>query len=121
MDSSGNDTPSWAQLALRIGFFSLRNLTWRRKLMFYLTLVALSQLGFGLLILDRLSHSIILFVIYWGTCVFLVCLMLLLALYDMLAVRQGQQLELKRLRERMFEEGRDTHTHADDSGDPGRT
>lgn len=121
MASPGNDSPSWAQLALRVGFFSLRHRPWRRKLMFYLTLGTVAQFALGVVILDSLASSILLFLLYWGFCALLVCVMLLLALYDMLAVRQEQQLELMRLREQMFAEQSETMDHGNDSGASGKT
>ncbi len=121
MASSGNGSSSWIQLALRVGIFSLRYRPWRRKLMFYLTLGAMGQLALGMILLEGLAESIPLFVCYWGFCGMVVCTMLLLAVYDMLAVRQEQRMELQKLRERMFVDQRETLAHADDSEDAGKT
>lgn len=121
MASPGNDSPSWARLALRVGYFSLRHRIWRRKLMLYVTLLAALQVAIGALILDRLLQSALLYLGYWSFCGFLVILMLLLAMYDMLAVRQEQRMELKRLREQMIAEQQEQLSDADDSGDPGKT
>ena len=118
MSSSQNGSSSWVQMALRMGFFALRHRPWRRKLMFYLTLGAMGQLAFGVLILDTLAKSLLLFALYWGFCAFVVCTMLLLAIYDMMAVRQEQRVALLQLRERMLAEQRDElGSHADDQGD----
>ena len=122
MASSGNESPSWVQVALRIGFFSLRQRTIRRKVMFYVSLAAMAQLAIGLVALEWLSQTVLLFLFFWGFCSCLVLLMLLLALYDILAVRQEQQLELRRLRDQVFGESVHDSTlssHADDPRDSG--
>lgn len=86
--------------------------------MFYLTLGAMGQLAFGVVILDTLAQSIVLFTLYWGFCALVVCTMLLLAIYDMMAVRQEQQIALHQLREKMIAEQRDDlRSDADDQGD----
>jgi CHASE2 domain-containing sensor protein len=123
MATPGNESPSWVQVALKFGFFTLRHRPWRRRLMFYVSLAAMAQLGLGLVLMGWLSQSVILFLLYWCFCAFLVCLMLLLAVYDMLAVRQEQTRELQRLREQVFGEAEElsstTSTDADDSRDSG--
>ncbi len=117
-DSGGG--PSWAQLALRLGLFSLRNRLWRRRLMFYVTLAALGQLAVGLFVFEPLTGTLF-ELLYWGFCLCLVGLMVLLALYDMLAVRQEQRLEVLRLRARMLEESQaeEKIRGDDDSGNTG--
>ena len=91
--------------------------------MFYVSLAAMAQLALGLVLMGWLSRSVILFLLYWCFCAFLVCIMLLLAIYDMLAVRQEQTKELQRLREQIFGEAEDmsstTSTDADDTRDSG--
>ena len=91
--------------------------------MFYVSLAAMAQLALGLVLMGWLSQSVILFLLYWCFCAFLVCIMLLLAIYDMLAVRQEQTKELQRLREQIFGEAEDmsstTSTDADDTRDSG--
>ena len=119
MPPPGNDSPSWAQLALRLGFFSLRHRPWRRKLMFYLAMGSLAQLALGVLLLAHLSKSALVFLLYWGFNGLMVCLMLLLAVYDVLALRQEQRLELRRLREGMYAEQQDASSDDDDPGNSG--
>lgn len=120
MATSGNESPSWMQVALRLGIFTLRDRASRRKLMFYISLGTLLQLGLGMLLMGWLTKSIFLFVVYWGFCGFLVCLMLLMAVYDMLAVRQEQLRELHRIREQVFgDENPPTVTDANDPRDSG--
>lgn len=91
--------------------------------MFYVSLAAMFQLGMGLVLMGWLSQSVILFLLYWCFCACLVCLMLLLAVYDMLAVRQEQTNELQRLREQVFGDAEEvsstTSTDADDPRDSG--
>ena len=64
MASSGNESPSWVQVALRIGFFSLRQRTIRRKVMFYVSLAAMAQLAIGLVALEWLSQTVLLFLFF---------------------------------------------------------
>ncbi len=116
MGSSRKDeVQSWLATAVKVGLLVLRDRQSRRKLMFYITLAAMIQLGFGVLILHHLAGSLILFVLYWGFCLVLVCIMVLLAMYDMLAVRQEQKAELKRLREKIFSEEDQLPSQNDDS------
>lgn len=121
MANPSNPSPGWAQVALKLGFFGLRHRPWRRKIMFYLTLGTMAQFALGWVLMDHLSKSLLGFTLFWGVCAFLVVMMLLLALYDMLAVRQEQQLALRQLRERMFADQMEPPSHADDTGNSGTT
>ena len=91
--------------------------------MFYLSLAAVVLLGLGLVLMGWLSQSVVLYLLYWCFCASFVCLMLLMAVYDMLAVRQEQAKELQRLKEQVFGEAEDLSstppTHADDPRDSG--
>lgn len=72
-------------------------------MMFYVTLVTLFQLILGVFFIEgTLSSSITGFLFYWGFCVSMVICMGLLALYDMLAVKNEQRQELRKLRESVF-------------------
>ena len=92
----------WVKLVIQTGYFCLRYRPWLRQLMFYLTLATVGQLFIGAVLLDRISRSFWVFILFWGFCVLLVLLMMLLALYDILAIRVEQRNELKRLREDIF-------------------
>tara|TARA_R110002096_G_scaffold4493_10_gene20838 strand:- start:7793 stop:8017 length:225 start_codon:yes stop_codon:yes gene_type:complete len=57
--------------------------------MFWLALVAMGIVLIGMTVLDsELSESLLFLTAYWGFCLILVILMLLLAAYDMLSVSQ---------------------------------
>lgn len=120
MAASDKDPSGWLAFALNVGLFTLRDRTARRRLMFYLTLSAMGQLALGLLILDQLSKSLFFFLFYWGFCMLLVFLMILLALYDMLAVKLDQQAELSRLRETFLTDEEAPQSNADDSEKSGK-
>ena len=87
--------------------------------MFYVSLAAIVQFSAGMAFLSNPSKSALLFLLYWGLCVFLVFLMLLLALYDMLAVKQEQQEELVRLHSSMLKDQQKSISNADDKGNSG--
>ena len=124
MAAADKEPTNWLTLALRVGLSTLRDLTARRRLMFYLTISAMVQLALGLLILNQLSKFPILFVLYWAFCLLQVGLMILFALYDMLTVRQDQRAELARLRQTIVADNLNSSpptTHADDPEKPGKT
>jgi protein-S-isoprenylcysteine O-methyltransferase Ste14 len=74
----------------------------RRKIMFYASLVTLILLFAGAVILsDFLQRSWILFTGYWGICLLGTVFMIMMAFYDMLAVRASHQSEMRRLKKRM--------------------
>jgi len=107
---------AWSAFALKTGYLALRYKPWRRRLMFYVSIAAMVQLTVGWIIMETLMKSLTAFTLYWGLCGCLVLFMLLLALYDMLAVKQEQSAELKRLSEKMLAEQQETLADADDSG-----
>ena len=119
MAASDKEPSGWFTLALNLGLFTLRDLTARRRLMFYLTISAMVQLALGLFILNQLSKSILIFVFYWSFCMLQVCLMMLLALYDMLTVKRDQQAEISRLRETILTND-SPNSNADDSEKSGK-
>ena len=81
----------------------LRDRKVRRTVLFWITAASLALLGVGALLLDAwLSEHILLFLLYWGACLWLTATTLLLALYDLLAIRT----EARRLKGRIL--GKDT-------------
>ena len=102
-----HEAVSWVQAGVKLALFALRHRAWRRKLMFYISLGAMLQLALGLVVLDELTRHWVLFVLFWSFCLLLVLTMILLAAYDMLAIRAEQRLALLRLRQEMLEEAQD--------------
>lgn len=81
----------------------VRDLTVRRTAMFIVVLAALVMLFLGSTFLSGpLGERPVLFVVFWGSCAWLTFLAILLALYDLLAVRAHARLERRRLRAAIF-------------------
>src|SRR5690606_12072874 len=89
MGSPPKEAKAWAETAIRFGVFALRHRPWRRKLMLWLSLGAALQIALGSIVFEgALEQSLLLFSLYWGFCAVVVLLMILLAFYDMLAIRR---------------------------------
>jgi hypothetical protein len=59
----------------------------RRRIMAWLLLLVLAIISAGLWLIDQwLMANVWRFLAWWGTCAVITCLMMLLALYDLLAV-----------------------------------
>lgn len=81
----------------------LRDRSMRRKSLFGIVLATLFLLGLGVLALDEwLRSHPILFLLYWGACLWLTISSILLALYDMLLIRQEAREERRRLKSRFL-------------------
>ena len=66
----------------------LRDRQMRRTALFWIVLASLTLLGAGAFLLDGwLSEHLIAFILYWGACLWLTMTSILLALYDLLAIR----------------------------------
>jgi uncharacterized membrane protein YfcA len=74
----------------------------RRKTMFLAALVAMLMVFFGVVCSGALLENIGLFLVYWSACAWLALLLLLLALYDMLALRKKMREEQRRLKRAIF-------------------
>lgn len=75
----------------------------RRHVLFWIVVVALSLLGVGAFVLDEwLSGHPFLFLIYWGACLWFTLALLLLALYDLLALRVEARRERQELKRRIL-------------------
>jgi len=85
-------------IALTIGV--IRDPRVRRWFMFYSLLVALVQIFLGVTFLwAPLLQNIWVFIAYWIACAWLTIAALLLALYDMIAIRAAGRQERRRLEE----------------------
>ena len=83
-------------LSLTIGV--IRDPQMRRQFMFYGLLVALVLLFAGATFLDaKLREHVWVFAGYWFACAWLTIAALLLALYDMVAIRAASRRERRRL------------------------
>ena len=81
----------------------LRDRHMRRTVLFWIVGADLILLGAGALLLDAwLSEHPVLFLLYWGTCLWLTATSLLLALYDLLALRREAALERQRIKGQVF-------------------
>ncbi|MCX6967112.1 MAG: hypothetical protein NTZ46_04920 [Verrucomicrobia bacterium] len=77
----------------------LRDRHVRRTVLFWIVVANLGLLGTGALLLDAwLSEHPVLLLLYWGACLWLTVTSLLLALYDLLAIRREAALERQRLK-----------------------
>lgn len=86
---------SWAIL---ISKGILRDRQMRRHVLFWIVAAALTLLALGAFLLDDwLWARPLLFLLYWGACLWLTLTASLLALYDLLALR----LEARRLRQQL--------------------
>jgi hypothetical protein len=92
-------------LAFTVGL--IRDPRLRRQFMFYALVAALVLLFAGSTFLDApLRRHVYLLLGYWGACAWLTISALLLALYDMLAIRAAERRERRRLeREYLAEHG----------------
>lgn len=82
----------------------LRDRTMRRQALAYIISAALVLLGLGVAVLDGwLAQHVLLFLLYWAACLWLTLTSMLLALYDMLAVRAELQKERRELRLRKLD------------------
>jgi len=86
----------------------LRDRQMRRTVLFWIVVATLVMLAVGSMLLDGwLMEHPVLFLLYWGGCLWLTVTTLLLALYDLLAIRSEARRERQRLKGRVFgvEEG----------------
>ncbi len=75
----------------------------RRRVLFWIVVANLGLLGTGALLLDAwLSEHPVLFLLFWGACLWLTLTSLLLAIYDLLAIRREAARERQRLKGRVF-------------------
>ena len=81
----------------------LRDRIMRRKMLFGIVLATLILVGLGALGLDAwLCEHAVLFLLYWGACLWLTLTSMLLALYDMLLIRKEASEERRRIKSRFL-------------------
>lgn len=74
-------------------------------MMFYCSLGSVFMLFAGAVVIDRtLRQHPVVFVIWWGACAWLMLTSLLLAVFDMLAIRLAARRERRDLARRIFKE-----------------
>lgn len=74
----------------------------RRSVLFIVMIVIMAMLFCGVVFFDRwLAKHPILFLLYWGACLWFTGLSILMALYDMLMVRKAGIISRRRLAEEM--------------------
>lgn len=99
-----------APFVIQVSKGILRDRQVRRTVLFWLVAAALGLLGVGAVVLDGyLSQHVVLFLLYWGACLWLTATSLLLALYDLLAVRTEARAERQRLTKRVLGENPEDH------------
>jgi hypothetical protein len=77
----------------------LRDRSMRRRALFWIVAGALFLLGAGVMLLDEwLSTHPVIFLLYWGACLWLTVSSMLLAFYDMLLIRQEAREERRKSR-----------------------
>jgi len=82
----------------------------RRTLIFYITLVTLLMVFVGAVFLDQaLRDHPLLFLGYWGVCSWFTLAILLLAFFDLLAVRSAGRQAQRRLENELTTEDDDSH------------
>ena len=81
----------------------LRDRQMRRTGLFWIVVATLVWLGMGAIPLDAwLSEHPLLFLLYWGACLWLTGTSMLLALYDLLSIRAEAARERQRLKGKVF-------------------
>lgn len=82
----------------------------RRTLLFYLTLAAVLMVFLGALLISPPPHgSLLVFVAYWLACGWLTLTVLLLAVFDLLAVRSAGRKARRRLENDLLSRDDDPH------------
>ncbi|MDD5349742.1 MAG: hypothetical protein PHQ12_05980 [Chthoniobacteraceae bacterium] len=81
----------------------LRDRMMRRRVLSWLVFAVLAVMGIGIFLLDDwlMAHPV-LFLLYWGGCLWLTLTFGLLALYDLLVVRAEAARERRRLSHEVF-------------------
>jgi hypothetical protein len=91
----------------------IRDQRMRRSLMFYVSLGSVLMVFVGAVLIDTpLRRHPIAFVVWWAVCAWLMLTSLLLALFDMLAIRAAARRERRELARRIFNDNHpDEDTH----------
>lgn len=80
----------------------IQDRTQRRTTMFVVAMAATLMVFLGYLFVGSPGETPWLFIIYWFACTWLTLLLLLLALYDIIAVRVKLTAERRRIKEEIF-------------------
>ena len=103
-------------LGLAAGWVIIRHRPYRRNLLFGLTLLALLMVFLGAAPLTTLlSQSPFWFAIYWIACFFLVGFVLLLAVYDLIAIRQEHRQRMNKLEQELSDAAEEARQLAEEA------
>lgn len=103
-------------LGLAAGWVIIRHRPYRRNLLFGLTLVTLLMVFLGAAPLTAvLSQRPFAFAVYWIACFFLVGFVLLLAVYDLIAIRQEHRQRMNRLEQELSEAAEEARQLAEEA------
>ncbi len=98
-----SDSRQLLSLVLAICKGIVRDQRVRRAVLFFVMLAAMGLLFAGIVVIDRwLMRHPLLFLVYWGACLWLTLLSILMALYDLLKLRQTARDERQHLKARVF-------------------
>jgi len=104
----------WIGLFMGLGKAILHSREMRRKMLFQLLLMLVVFVALGAWPLAQwLSGSIWLFLIWWGICMVYGVLVMLLAVYDMLAVTKEEKKLAKMEQEALFQNVENEQTKSD--------
>ncbi len=89
-------------LTIAICLGVIRDQRVRRSVLFIVMIIIMAMLFCGVVFFDRwLAKHPILFLLYWGACLWFTGLSILMALYDMLMVRKAGIISRRKLAEEM--------------------
>jgi len=99
-----SDSKDSLQFIIAISKGIARDMRARRTVLFFVVLVAMLMAFVGAVPLGGwlTTERPILFLLYWGACAWLTVLSILLALYDMLMLRQEAKRERRRIKSEVF-------------------
>lgn len=105
-DPSGKPESRRGRSGLAVGTVVLRDRRLRRNLLFGLTLLTLLLVSGGAIFLgDVPREHPMAFLLFWGLCFLLAGFLLLLAFYDLLAVRKEHRNRVRALEREIVDEG----------------
>jgi len=81
----------------------IRDPKMRRTTMFAVAVTAMLMVFFGSVFFGSRGDNLWLFIFYWAGCAWLTVLLLLLALYDLIALRLKMAAEQKKLKSEIFD------------------
>ena len=103
-------------LGLAAGWVIIRHRPYRRNLLFVSTLLTLLLVFLGAAPLtETLSKSPFWFAIYWIACFFMVGFVLLLAVYDLIAIRQEHRERMHKLEQELSDAAEEARQLAEEA------